>query len=140
MGYTALCYTDTSLKPRITYPIRIGYGYVSDTLWIRILGVSDFLLFSQMLDTPSDTYLAYRYGPATNRVEAVQHEGEQKEMSPARARLLACSRRPPSRCRFGQRRRRLEHRRRRIDPAAVDSTSAAADWSSGTAGFDLRCR
>jgi len=96
-----------------------------------------------MLDTPSDTYLACRYGPATNRVEAVQHEGEQKEMSPARARLLACSRRPPSRCRFGQRRRRLEHRRRRIDPAAVDSTSAAADGApaprdSTSAAADLR--
>jgi len=97
-----------------------------------------------MLDTPSDTYMACRYGPATNRVEAVQHEGEQKEMSPARARLLACSRRPPSRCRFGHRRRRLEHRRRRIDPAAPppligapaprDSTSAAADLRSATAG------
>ena len=27
-----------------------------------------------------------------------------------------------------------------VTSAAVDSTSAAADWSSGTAGFDLRCR
>jgi len=38
------------------------------------------------------------------------------------------------------RRRRIDPPRRRIDPTAVDSTSAAADWSSGTAGFDLRCR
>jgi len=37
-----LCYTDTSRKARIAYPIRIGYGYVSDTPRIRIVGVSEF--------------------------------------------------------------------------------------------------
>jgi len=48
-------------------------------------------------------------------VEAVQHEGEQKE-SPVRARLLASSR-----ARVGRR-------------TAVDSGSAAADLMSATAG------
>jgi hypothetical protein len=131
---------DTSMKTRITYPIRTRYGYVSDTPLIRILGVSDFLLFSQMLDTPS-----VRIWPADTRSHeqsgGLQHEGEQKDMSPARAWLLACFCRPPNRRRFGLRRSRLDHRRRRIDPAAVDSTSTAADWSSTTSGFDLRrCR
>ena len=37
-----LCYTDTSRKARIAYPIRIGYGYVSNTPRIRIVGVSEF--------------------------------------------------------------------------------------------------
>jgi hypothetical protein len=31
-----LRYTDTSRKARIAYPIRVGYGYVSDTPLIRI--------------------------------------------------------------------------------------------------------
>ena len=53
-----LCNTDTPVYQRIAYPIRIGYGYVSDTPWIRILGVSDFLLFSEILDTWADTYRA----------------------------------------------------------------------------------
>ena len=43
--------TDTAVWQRIAYPIRIGYEYVSDTPWIRILGVSGFLLFLQILDT-----------------------------------------------------------------------------------------
>ena len=59
-----LCYTDTARKARIAYPIRIGYGYVSDTPRIHILRVSAFLLFSCKLDTPSDTYLACWYGLA----------------------------------------------------------------------------
>jgi hypothetical protein len=37
-----LCYTDTPRYRRIAYPIRIGYGYTSDTPRIRIGGVSEF--------------------------------------------------------------------------------------------------
>jgi hypothetical protein len=37
-----LCYTDTPRYRRIAYPIRIGYGYASDTPRIRIGGVSEF--------------------------------------------------------------------------------------------------
>jgi hypothetical protein len=43
--------TDTSGNSRIAYLTRFGYGYVSDTPWIRIDEVSDFLLFLQILDT-----------------------------------------------------------------------------------------
>ena len=59
-----LCYTDTSRKARIAYPIRIGHGYVSDTPRIRILRVSDFVLFLLKSDTPTDTYPSSGYGPA----------------------------------------------------------------------------
>ena len=38
----SLCYPDTSRKERITYPIRIGYGYVTDTPSMRIHEVSGF--------------------------------------------------------------------------------------------------
>jgi hypothetical protein len=34
--------TDTSVYCRIAYRTRFGHGYVSDTQWIRIGGVSDF--------------------------------------------------------------------------------------------------
>jgi len=41
---------------RIAYPIRIGYGYVSDMPRTRILGVSNFSLFLRILDTLADTF------------------------------------------------------------------------------------
>ena len=61
MGCGRLRYMDTLLRPCIAYRIRIRYGYASDTPSIRILAVSDFFLFSQLLDTDLDTYLPCRY-------------------------------------------------------------------------------
>ena len=58
---------DTWLRERIAYRIRFRYGYASDTLPIRICAVSDFLLISQFLSTPVDTYLYLGYGPAQQK-------------------------------------------------------------------------
>ena len=42
----------------------IGYISDTDTWWIRIGRVSEFLLISWILSTSTDTYLPIRYGPA----------------------------------------------------------------------------
>jgi len=46
---------------------RVGYVSDTDTRPIRICGVSDFLLISQFLSTPVDTYLYLGYGPAQQK-------------------------------------------------------------------------
>ena len=106
-------------------PIRQGggvsrIGYISDTDTHRIRGGHVSMEYRQKnkqnkipirgryVSNPANVQPGLRIRPATNRVEAVQHEGEQKE-SPVRARLLASSR-----ARVGRR-------------TAVDSGSAAAD-------------
>jgi len=64
---SSLRYTDTWLRERIACRIRIRYGYASDTRSIRICRVFDFLLISQFLSTPVDTYLYLGYGPAQQK-------------------------------------------------------------------------
>jgi hypothetical protein len=54
--------TDTWWNTRIAYPIRIRYGYASDTRWIRIRGVSDFYYFRKKTDTRADTYPNHGHG------------------------------------------------------------------------------
>jgi hypothetical protein len=54
--------TNTRWNTRIAYPIRIGYGYASDTRWIRIRGVSDFYYFRKKTHTRADTYPNHGHG------------------------------------------------------------------------------
>jgi len=63
LGTNLLCNTDTPARCRIPYRIHIRYGYVSDTWWIRVVRVSEFLLISWILSTSANRYLPIRYGP-----------------------------------------------------------------------------
>jgi hypothetical protein len=83
---TKLQYPDTSRKQRIAYPIRIGYGYMSDTPRICILEVSKFFLFLRIRDTWADTYQPCGYVSGWEEEERQggkrrrETEGEQAEV------------------------------------------------------------
>ena len=62
----ALCYTDTAVWWRIAYPICIGYGYVSDTSWIRILDVSTSWAVLGRKTSDWIRIWSTKYGPASN--------------------------------------------------------------------------
>ena len=57
---------DTSGGWRIAYPIRIGYGYVSDTPWIRILDVSTSWAVLGRKTSYWIRIWSTKYGPASN--------------------------------------------------------------------------